>query len=91
MDPIAVDDENTLKTKEKIISAIAEFNNRLTIHDFRMVDGEEQINLIFDVVVPNEFKIKDNDLKTEINNICKKIDSRYVSVITIDRDYISAS
>ena len=91
MDPVAVNDENTIKTKESITKAIAEFDSRLTIHDFRMVNGEEQINLIFDVVVPNEIKINDSDIKKEINNICKNIDSRYMAVITIDHDYTSAS
>ena len=75
----------------RITKAIAEFDSRLTIHDFRMVNGEEQINLIFDVVVPNEIKINDSDIKKEINNICKNIDSRYMAVITIDHDYTSAS
>ena len=42
----------------------------------------EQINLIFDVVVPSELKIKDFVLKDKINEICKEIDSRYVAVIT---------
>ena len=91
MDPVAVNDENTIKTKESITKAIAEFDSRLTIHDFRMVNGEEQINLIFDVVVPNEIKINDSDIKKEINNICKNIDSRYMAVITIDHDYTSAT
>ena len=91
MDPRAVNDEQTNTTKENVIKAISLYDNRLSIHDFRMVDGAEQINLIFDVVVPSELKIKDFVLKDKINKICKEIDSRYVAVITIDRDYISAS
>ena len=27
----------------------------MSIHDFRMVDGKEQMNLIFDMVVPYEY------------------------------------
>lgn len=91
MDPIAVNDENTQKTKDDITRVIAEYDNRLSIHDFRMVDGEEQINLIFDVVLPSEMQIKDSVFKEKINEICKKIDSRYVAVITIDRDFTSLS
>ena len=89
MDPIAVDDENTIKTKEAVIDAIKKYDSRLSVHDFRMVNGEEQINLIFDVVVPNEIKLKDSEIKAKIDEICKQIDARYVTVLTLDKDYIS--
>lgn len=89
MDPIAVDDENTIKTKEAVIDAIKKYDSRLSVHDFRMVNGEEQINLIFDVVVPNEIKLKDSEIKAKIDEICKQIDTRYVTVLTLDKDYIS--
>ncbi|MBQ5765290.1 MAG: cation transporter [Clostridia bacterium] len=90
MDPIAVNDENTQKTKESVVSAILKINSKLSLHDFRMVDGEEQINLIFDVVVPSDITLNDSEIKAEIQRVCKEIDSRYMTVITIDRDYISA-
>ena len=91
MDPIAINDENTVKTKNAVTNAIEKYDSRLSIHDFRMVNGEEQINLIFDVVVPNEIKLKDSEIKVKIGEICKQIDSRYVTVITLDRDYISGN
>ena len=91
MDPIATNDENIKSINRCVKMAILEYDGRLSIHDFRMVNGAEQINLIFDVVVPNEVKKQDSEIKKEINNICKTLDSRYVAVITIDRDYISAS
>ena len=91
MDPIATNDENIKSINRCVKMAILEYDSRLSIHDFRMVNGAEQINLIFDVVVPNEVKKQDSEIKKEINKICKTLDSRYVAVITIDRDYISAS
>ena len=91
MDPIATNDENIKKIKESVKKAVLEYDSLLSIHDFRMVDGADQINLIFDVVVPNEVKKQDSDIKEEINKICRELDSRYRAVITIDRDYISAS
>lgn len=91
MDPIATNDENIKSINSRVKKAILEYDSRLSIHDFRMVDGAEQINLIFDVVVPNEVKKQDIEIKKEINKICKTLDLRYEAVITIDRDYISAS
>ena len=90
MDPIAINDEKTQKTKESVAAAILDIDSKLTLHDFRMVDGEEQINLIFDVVVPSDIKLSDQKLKAKVQEVCQKIDNRYMTVITIDRDYISA-
>lgn len=87
MDPIAVNDENTIKTKHLVIEAIRDYNDTLSIHDFRMVNGEEQINLIFDVVVTSDITLKDSEIKSQIQAICENIDPRYVTVITIDKDY----
>ena len=89
MDPIAVNDENTVKTKGLVVKAIQNYNSSYSIHDFRMVNGEEQINLIFDVVVPADNKLKHSQIKAEIQDVCSKIDYRFVTVITIDNDYIS--
>lgn len=89
MDPIVTDDALTVETKSRVVEALHSINRRLTLHDFRMVDGTEQVNLIFDVVVPNEFAITNEELKDKISEACKAIDPRYVTVITVDRDYVS--
>ncbi len=89
MDPIAVNDPVTAETKKSLARAVLSIDNNLTIHDFRMVQGEKQINLIFDVVVPSDIKISNSDLKEQISKLCKELDPRYMTVVTIDRDYIS--
>ena len=60
MDPIAVNDENTNRTKELVVNAIKKYNNKFSIHDFRMVNGEEQINKISNSkrLSRNRFKIR---------------------------------
>lgn len=89
MDPIVTDDEFTLSIMKSVQDAVASVNEKLTIHDFRMVDGEKQVNLIFDVVIPNDFKDTNEKLKAKIDEKLKSIDQRYETVITFDRDYIS--
>ena len=34
---------------------VRKMDEAVSIHDFRMVDGKEQINLIFDMVVPHDY------------------------------------
>ena len=55
MDPIETKDEQVLAAKEQVIQILDAVDPLVSIHDFRMVDGEEQINLIFDMVVPFEY------------------------------------
>jgi len=88
MDPIDTDNETVSEVKQRIAKGILEIDERLTLHDFRMTpQGLNQTNLIFDVVIPSDISMRDNDITEEINQIAKKINETYVCVITIDRDF----
>ena len=87
-DPIATNNEKVATIKAEILERLKEKHNEYSLHDFRMVEGESTINLIFDVVVPTELKISDSEVKNEVANICKAINLKYNPVITVDRNYI---
>lgn len=87
-DPIATNNEKVATIKAEILERLKEKHNEYSLHDFRMVEGESTINLIFDVVVPTELKISDSEVKNEVANICKSINLKYNPVITVDRNYI---
>ena len=53
MDPIETKDQDVLQIREKVEHIVAETDPEASIHDFRMVPGEHQINLIFDMVLPH--------------------------------------
>ena len=63
---------------------------KATIHDFRMVSGVNQINLIFDLVLPYSYK-KDECRKfsAEIGEALKGVDKRYNCVITVEHSYVN--
>ncbi len=86
MDPISVNCEITNRTKEIVVAAIKEIDEKMNIHDFRMTDGVENINLIFDVEVPFEYENIEN-LPRIIGDKMRSIDSRYSVVVNIDRMY----
>ena len=90
MDPLAAKDERVAEVKAQVEAAVKELDNRLSIHDFRMVDGEHQINLIFDVVVPHSYREKDRtQLHLEIVEIVSKLDPRYQCVVTLENGYVA--
>ena len=88
IDPVDTDDENVAKTKEEISKIVKAIDSRLSIHDFRMTPaGKLNTNLIFDIVIPSDFKMKPDELKKAVGLEAKKINSTYNCIITIDHDF----
>ena len=69
---------------------VREIDPRLTIHDFRMVKGNDHTNLIFDVVVPQGFGMKASRLKEVIAQALRRDDPNHFAVVTVDYSYASA-
>lgn len=89
MDPVEMKDEHVLAVKRQVLKILDALDPAVSIHDFRMVDGEEQINLIFDMVVPFEYDRKRQDeLRVSLMKLLKIADERYECVITIERSYV---
>ena len=54
MDPVVNDSPRVDALKALTESVCKEFDASYSIHDFRITDGEERVNMIFDMVVPPE-------------------------------------
>ena len=90
MDPVETKDEYVLKVKSQVVEIMEALDKNASIHDFRMVDGEKQINLIFDMVVPFEYsKDKEKELKDSFCKLIRMHDDRYCCVITVERSYVA--
>lgn len=86
MDPIVTNDTHVTEIKTAMTQLVKELDERLTIHDFRMVDGPSHTNLIFDVVAPFRFHLEDEELAKEIFVRTKKsLGKRYFTVIKVDK------
>ena len=92
MDPIEIEDEHVLMIRNRANQAIAEIDDSCTIHDFRVVDGQKQINLIFDLVVPREYdKEKQSEVERSLCEKMKEQDERYEFVITVEHSFVSGT
>ena len=87
MDPVEVDNELVNKCKSRILEIVETIDDSLCIHDFRIVTGETQTNLVFDLVVPYGFKYKNEDIKKSIDDNLKDDEIKYFTVITFDSSY----
>jgi cation diffusion facilitator family transporter len=85
MDPIVTGDPMVTEVRDKVNALLKNIDDRLSMHDFRMVRGSTHSNLIFDVAVPFEVKTDTSELKAAIDQAVKTIDETYCTVITIDR------
>ena len=86
MDPIVSGDPETDRVAAQLNDYLKGRDEGLMLHDLRRVPGAQQINLVFDVVVPAGYK----DVKTLEQDICaeaKRIDPCYNCVIHFDVDY----
>ena len=87
MDPVAVNDEKTMAVKAKVAEIVRSIDERMTIHDFRMTDGKDRDNLIFDIVVPFGLKMTDAQVRENVSAKVSALDKAYCCVINIDKDY----
>lgn len=87
-DPITVGNDFVDGLRQSINEIIAAVNPALSMHDFRITDGENRINLIFDLLVP--FSLTAEDSVRAVEEIrCRigALDPRFRTVIKIDTDY----
>ena len=85
MDPIITDDAIVNDLRESVAEAVAELDDRFSIHDFRFVVGQSHSNLVFDVVVPFELAWSDEEVRSRVSARIKALDPAYRTVLTIDR------
>ncbi len=85
-DPIVVDDEEVNFVKEKVKIIIKEINESFSMHDFRMVKGEKNTNVLFDVAIPLEVDFDKDELLEKLTLNIKKINKKYTPVITIEKE-----
>ena len=92
MDPVETHDERVMEFKDMVAEVLENIDSRLAFHDFRMVDGQERINLIFDLVVPWEYKqAVQGKLKARISDEVKQRDRRCECVITVENSFMSGN
>lgn len=90
MDPIEVNDIKTLEKRDMVSNIVANLETKASIHDFRVVNGEKQINLIFDLVVPHSYGVKDQqELLAKLIQKTRKVDYRYECIVSIKNSFIA--
>ena len=87
MDPISVNNEK-LNIAKDVIQEVFKNHKGVSGHDFRIVDGEKNINIIFDLVIPFDMKKEEIELLVEeLKSAAKNKDERYTLVPKVEHQY----
>lgn len=87
MDPVITDDEQTNHLKKLLADLLHNNYPEIRFHDFRMVKGPTHTNIIFDIVVPFDYKERDDVITDFLQKEIRRIDSSYFAVIQVDKAY----
>lgn len=85
-DPVVTDDVQLQLIRQRVVEILTEINPGLTIHDFRMVEGNEHTNLIFDVVVPDRLQGREKEIQQTLEQKLQTPEKRYHTIITFDTE-----
>ncbi len=85
LDPIVVNDEEVNKMRVKVADIVTDIDKDFSMHDFRMVKGPNNTNLIFDVAVPYENKLSDEEILALLNQKVANLDGNYRLVVRIEK------
>lgn len=90
MDPVETKNERILEIRKQVEASINEIDPDVTIHDLRVVESKERINLIFDMVVPFAYSGEEQkELERKVRSYLSERDSRYQCVITVEQSFVA--
>lgn len=87
MDPLLLDDPKTNQARDFIEVVLREIDPTIGFHDFRIVEAYKGLNVIFDVLIPVDYKMAPSDLLDAIQDRVERDHPEYRLVVTFDFDY----
>ena len=85
-DPIVTNDPTVIEVRTHMAEFLHSLDARFSLHDFRIVPGQNQINLVFDCLLPDDYTDRDGLLRT-LSAFAKQLDARYEIVVQFDTDF----
>ncbi|MBE6946859.1 MAG: cation transporter [Ruminococcaceae bacterium] len=84
-DPVVTGDLELCRLRDSAFEILQQMDGRLQLHDFRMVQGQEHTNLIFDVALPQDMGSKKSEIQTRLEEeLSRQEGKRIYTVITFD-------
>ena len=89
MDPICIDDDEIIETKNMVSNVLSKYNYIKSFHDFRIIGENDTKNLLFDIVI-DPYSLKkgctEKSICAQIKADINKIQPKYNCIIAVDLD-----
>ncbi len=86
MDPVDTEDERVETLRLLVEAVLKDMDERLEMHDFRVVFGETHTNLIFDLVIPYGYR-PEHPVGQEVEQRLQRLDPKLFVVATVEHSY----
>lgn len=84
-DPVVIGDAEQDRIRSVVEQILVEIDQRISVHDFRMVRGKGHTNLIFDAALPPERMKEKKDIKRRLDEaLAAREETTYYTVVTFD-------
>ncbi len=80
-DPIENNNKEVVALRNKLQKCIKELDEKLSIHDFRMVKGKQHTNLVFDIEEPFDINYSKEKIEEHLNNHFQNGKMKYYFVL----------
>ena len=80
-DPVVSDDPEWQRLRQRCGALLQQQDPRLTLHDFRMIQGQRHMNLVFDVPLPSDLRQRQREIRSELESALNREENRVYHVI----------
>ena len=80
-DPVVSDDPELQRLKGLCLQLLQQQDDRLSLHDFRMIQGQRHMNLVFDVALPSDLRQRQREIRSELECALNREENRVYHVI----------
>lgn len=87
-DPIVTKNTETAQLRNYLADMVRVYDDRLTIHDLRIVPGDTHTNVLFDLVLPAGYEGDEEKLLDYVKKIAHEKNEKYTCVIKVEQSYV---
>ena len=80
-DPVVTDDPELQRLKDRCRELLQQQDPRLSLHDFRMIQGQRHMNLVFDVALPSDLTQQQRQIRSDLECALSREENRVYHVI----------
>ena len=87
-DPIVTKNGETAELRKYLADMVKAYDERLTIHDLRIVPGDTHTNVLFDLVLPAGYEGNQEKILDYVKKIAHEKNEKYICVIKVEQSYV---